>query len=395
VVILPTQRRSSEAPLPVPVQAAGTLQRPTSTTARSRSTCPASGISLQPGFWLTRWTSIRSAPPRSGPLCKGTAPTTSISRFWTASFGLCAVSDQNGLHMTADRAARPSREVTISAHLGAWVAPHPSELPDLRIQMCEQVLQPPHSREFMMRVVGGSSPLIPTISGPPDETAGIDIMGGILMARSEQRRLREAQLYWVDEDMTSLALAAAATPSHEPVQARRMPAEAGLMLFAHPIGSHDVDLAAALTSPWTTAAPDLDEELRLTFPVLGVSWSRWSPADLDLDGAPGRISWTPRTPQGAAPLTPEFDGVWLTFWTTGSKGWDSLPWTGLWHHRTCGSRMRCPVSLRSGSTHTAGSTRYHQVLGHPASPPRAVPCAPTCSVSPRAGGPVPPQQCGW
>ncbi|ANZ36024.1 hypothetical protein BBK82_08025 [Lentzea guizhouensis] len=215
--------------------------------------------------------------------------------------------------------------MTISAHLGAWVAPHPSELPDLRIQMCEQVLQPPHSREFMMRVVGGSSPLIPTISGPPEETAGIDIMGGMLMARSEQRRLRQAQLYWVDEDMTSLALAAAATPSHEPVRARRMPAEAGLMLFAHPIGSHDVDLAAALTSPWTTAAPDLDEELRLTFPVVGVSWSRWSPADLDLDGAPGRIRWTPRTPQGAAPLTPEFDGVWLTFWTTGSKGWDSLP----------------------------------------------------------------------
>lgn len=227
--------------------------------------------------------------------------------------------------MNADRAARPSREVTTSTHVGAWVAPHPSELPDLRIQMSEQVLKPPHCHEFMMRIVGGSSPLIPTISGPPEETAASDIMGGILMARSEQRRLRQAQLYWVDEDMTSLALAAAATPSHEPVRARRMPAEAGLMLFAQPIGSHDVDLAAALTSPWTTAVSDLDEELRLAFPVVGVSWSRWSPADLDLDGEPGKIRWTPRTPQGAAPLTPEFDGVWLTFWTTGSNGWDSLP----------------------------------------------------------------------
>jgi hypothetical protein len=136
--------------------------------------------------------------------------------------------------MNADRAARPRREVTISTHVGAWVAPHPSELPDLRIQMSEQVLKPPHCHEFMMRIVGGSSPLIPTISGPPEETAASDIMGGILMARSEQRRLRQAQLYWVDEDMTSLALAAAATPSHEPVRARRMPAEAGLVLFAQP-----------------------------------------------------------------------------------------------------------------------------------------------------------------
>ncbi|WNV90255.1 hypothetical protein [Umezawaea sp. Da 62-37] len=226
--------------------------------------------------------------------------------------------------MTADPAARENRQAITPIHAGAWVAPRPSELPDLRMQMCEQVLKRPHSHEFLMRLLGGSSPLIPTIAGPPEETAAIGVVGSLLMARSEQRRLRQAQLYWVDEDMTSLALAASATPSREPVRARRMPAESGLMLFAHPIGSHDVDLATALTGPWTTAAPDLDE-LWLTFPVVGVSWSRWSPADLDLDGAPGKIKWSPRTPEGAAPLTPEFDGIWLTFWTTGSKGWDSLP----------------------------------------------------------------------
>lgn len=227
--------------------------------------------------------------------------------------------------MTADPPARSNREATASARLGAWVAPDPSELPDLRIQLCEHVLQPPHCHEFTMRVIDGSSPLIPTISGPPEHTATTAITGGALMAHSEQRRLRQAQLYWIDQDMTSLALAAAATPSHEPVRARRMPAEAGLMLFAHPIGSHDTALATALTSPWTTPAPDLDKNLRLTFPVVGVSWSRWNPSDLELDRAPVKIRWTPRTPQGAAPLTPEFDGVWLTFWTTGSKGWDSLP----------------------------------------------------------------------
>jgi hypothetical protein len=147
-----------------------------------------------------------------------------------------------------------------------------------------------------MRIVGGSSPLIPSSSGPPEERAAVGIVGGLLMARGEHRRLSQAQLYRVDEDMTSLALAAAATRSHEPVRARRMPAESGLMLFAHPIGSHDIDLATAMTGPWSTAVPDLDDELRMSFPVVAVSRSRWRPADLDLDGAPGKIRWTPRTP---------------------------------------------------------------------------------------------------
>lgn len=179
-----------------------------------------------------------------------------------------------------------------SPTLGTWTAPPPSQLPELRIQMCDQVLSQPNCTEFGWRIADGSSPLLPSMSGPPDETAALGIMAGILTARSEQRRLSQAQLYWVDQDMTSLALAAAATPSHEPVKARRMPAEAGLMLFAHPIGSHDYDLASIMNGPWSTAAPGLDG-LRWTFPVVAVSWSRWAPADLDLDGAPGKIQWTP------------------------------------------------------------------------------------------------------
>ncbi|WP_189155694.1 hypothetical protein [Lentzea pudingi] len=66
-----------------------------------------------------------------------------------------------------------------------------------------------------------------------------------------------------------------------------------------------------------------------TFPVAGVSWSRLSQPDLDLDldldDAAGKIRRTPRTPHDAAPLTPEFDGVQSTFRTTGTTGWDSLP----------------------------------------------------------------------
>jgi hypothetical protein len=192
--------------------------------------------------------------------------------------------------------------------------------------MCEQVLREPDSVEFAVRITAGRSPLVPSVTGPPKRglaVEAVEIVGGALMGRCEQRRLSQAELYWVDEDMTSLALAAAATPSREPVRARRMPAESGLMLFAHPVGGHDLDLAAAVTGPWSKAVPGLDTSLRMTYPVVAVSWSRWTPADADLDGSPGLLQWTPRT--GGAPLRSEFDGVWMTFWTTGGKGWDSLP----------------------------------------------------------------------
>jgi hypothetical protein len=203
---------------------------------------------------------------------------------------------------------------------GAWVAPEPAELPDLRIEMAERVLQD-HS-EFCIRIANGDGPLVPSAPGPPMETA---VSSGLILARSEHERLRQASLYWVDEDMTSLTLAAAATPTNELVRARRMPAEAGLMVFAQPIGGHDIELSALLTGAWTTAVPNLDHELQVSFPVVAVSWSHWCPADLQSNDPSDTIRWRPRTPQGAVPLRGDVEGIWLTFWTTGTKNWERFP----------------------------------------------------------------------
>lgn len=208
----------------------------------------------------------------------------------------------------------------------AWIAPSPEALPDLRIEMSDQMTAHPHNREFWRRMVGGSFPLIPTAPSPEEQAAAYEL-GGTVMARSEQRRLREAQLYWVDEDMTSLALAAAATPPQEPVKASRMPAEAGLMLFAQPIGACDYDVSTAVTAPPYVAVPNLDDDLVLTMPIVAVSWSTWRPAHLELDTQPGKLHWSPWHPQAGlpTPLLDDFEGVWLTFWTTSALGWDTLP----------------------------------------------------------------------
>jgi len=204
-----------------------------------------------------------------------------------------------------------------------WTPPTPAELPEVRLRLREYVLSRNYM-EFALRIDFGGGAFFPTMQGPPEKTAAVGITGGMLMARREHRRLGEAQLYWVDGDMTSLALAVADIPSGEPVRARRMPAEAGLMLFAQPIGGYDLDLAASLANlghpralaPGTMVMPA---------PVVAVSWSTWTPAHLDLDGSPGVLRWNVRTPDGPVALRRDTEGVWLTFWTTGSSGWDALP----------------------------------------------------------------------
>ncbi|MEC3974904.1 hypothetical protein [Amycolatopsis sp. H20-H5] len=139
-----------------------------------------------------------------------------------------------------------------SATTGAWIAPGPDELPDLRLHMREQMLHPIQQAAFTMRVIGGSSPLFPLVSGPPSRTVAAQEEAGRVLALREHRRLGEAELFWVDADMTSLALAAAATPCAESVMARRMPAEAGLMLFAQPIGNVDYPFAETMAGPFFT-----------------------------------------------------------------------------------------------------------------------------------------------
>ncbi|MGW4112562.1 hypothetical protein ACWEFJ_16940 [Actinosynnema sp. NPDC004786] len=167
----------------------------------------------------------------------------------------------------------------------------PAELPDLRLRMREWVMTSECGHEVARRLNAGKSAITPRLFGPPEIQRASAVIGALLMARCEARRLSEAQLYWVDRDMTALTLAAADHPPREPVIARRLPAEAGLMVFSESI---DVDGGEQ---------------------VVAVSWSHWMPQHLDLDDGSGLIVWSLNTPGGAVPLHPEFDGVWLTYWT--------------------------------------------------------------------------------
>ena len=231
-----------------------------------------------------------------------------------------------------------------------WIAPSAAHLPELRIQICEQATNPLFTNTFLMRIKLRGCPLLPIPGTPAGEVTDLDVVCSQVLATCELRRVSQAQLYWADEDMTSLALAAAAVPTREPVRARRMPAETGLMMFAQPIGDVDMTLSTAVTGPWSTAVPGLDDELRMVSMIVAVSWSRWSPADLDIVNMP--IRWRMNAHNGdTTPLPYNLQGIWLTFWTTVRMGWDGLP-----------ADKPIKVDRRTGKTSTAADMAAREAL---------------------------------
>lgn len=161
----------------------------------------------------------------------------------------------------------------------------PTELPNLRLRMREHVMTTECGYELVRRLVAGKSAVVPRLAGPPEIRRTSAVTGAMLMARSEAHRLGEAQFYWVDRDMTALTLVAANCPSREPVAARRVPAEDGLVVFAEPIDEQGGER------------------------VLAVSWSHWMLQHLDLDDGSGLITWRLNTSGGEVLLHPGFDGV--------------------------------------------------------------------------------------
>lgn len=225
---------------------------------------------------------------------------------------ICSTGQDRGSHVVIIRPDMAAR----------WKAPSAAELPDMRLRLREHVLSKDNF-DFAVRVAHNRNTVFPNVDGPPESVAGVGTAGSLGVAQCERRRQGEAQLYWVDEDMTSLALAAADTPSQEPVVARRMPAEAGLMVFAHPIGGRDLDPALSMANLGYPNACEPGTSVMPT-PIVAVSWSYWTPGHLDIDGMPG-VRWSMDTPDGPTPLDSDVEGAWLTFWTPGGQGWDALP----------------------------------------------------------------------
>ncbi|NUT99185.1 MAG: hypothetical protein HOY78_44990 [Saccharothrix sp.] len=132
-----------------------------------------------------------------------------------------------------------------------YTAPAPRELPAVRLYLREVFTQPEALSFHTEMVKAGRFSLDLIRSRDPERAAQ-------LILDAERERLAQAALYWVSEEMTQVATAAAETlPEDLRIEETHQPAKQGFIVFAEPIGSYlgdvlgdrRVDIAAASWGP--------------------------------------------------------------------------------------------------------------------------------------------------
>ncbi|SEM77642.1 hypothetical protein [Streptacidiphilus jiangxiensis] len=221
----------------------------------------------------------------------------------------------------------------------AWRAADPLRLPAWRTHLRDYFRQPHVHERLALRAAAwheSQTPYVPGRSGPTT--------AGRILARQEVQRLDDARLYYADEDMTALSVAVGAKRPEEPVSIDRMPSPAGFQLFATPLGSY-----TATSREMFGVDPLPEETPTLHVPIVAVSWSIWSPTDR-IPNTP--VSWMYRTADEEQAKIPDSRGIWLTYYSTRSMGFELLP-----------PETRLGTEIRSRRAITAGD-QVRQSKGH-------------------------------
>ena len=147
-----------------------------------------------------------------------------------------------------------------------WKPPAPASVPELRAAMAHQMRSPWEIVQNAEALAAGRGSIVPPAPTPQDAAR--------ILCEQEHRRLRDAQLYFVTEEMTRLAVAAGESLPDFHLEPEDVPAPSGFVVFEEPIGSYI----------------NIDGDAPTRIPIVAVSWG---PSEL--------IPF----PQG---------GVWFTFY---------------------------------------------------------------------------------
>lgn len=148
-----------------------------------------------------------------------------------------------------------------------WNPPEPAQVPELRAALAAQMQTSFEVARTAQVIAGGHGSIIPP-SRDPEQAAK-------MLCEQEHARLTHAQLYAVTAEMTKLAVVAGESLPDFHLEPEDVPAPAGFMVFAEPIGSYINN---------DGPAPE-------RFPIVAVSWGQYS---------------RPGFPRG---------GLWITFYT--------------------------------------------------------------------------------
>lgn len=214
-----------------------------------------------------------------------------------------------------------------------WDPPDPGQLPEWRSELLDYLDSGPCKASMREALRAGRFTIVPTV---PGIDASDESVGAVLLTACERRRLENAELYYATPDMTALALAAAQTPPTEPVTLKRLPSEAGLIIFGEPIGGYTEDTGAALAN---TPFGHPGASAVITTPIVAASWSVWTPSEVALDR--GSVRWLHRGAGSAGAIPDDWSGVWVTFYSPRGL------FSGLPPETVIGT-------MRDGTTMTAG-----------------------------------------
>jgi hypothetical protein len=177
-----------------------------------------------------------------------------------------------------------------------------AQLPDIRSQLVGDLSQPPGSNPalnvYALHASGGMQvPADPTVRDPGRQAQ--------LLVDNELRRLRNAALFWVSPEMTTLCLAAApGMPSFRP-RPEDLPAPYGLIYFAAPIGGSQPWLQGTAIE-FSDGRTCLHEPPASGYLVCAATWGPWDEG--------GR--W-------------KHGGTWFTFYTGGGTVEEMLQIHGI------------------------------------------------------------------
>ncbi|WP_346056965.1 hypothetical protein [Amycolatopsis dongchuanensis] len=172
---------------------------------------------------------------------------------------------------------------------GRWNPPAPRELPSVREALADS-LRNPFQLQALVYNLANQRGTMPGLSGDLRRDAA-------QLLEQERGRLAAAELFYVTEDMTRLALAAAETLPVHNLHPEDVPAEHGFVVFAEPIGAYLPD-----------ALPDTPPD---ALDVVTIVAASWGPLEGVLEGDPGvwLTFWSASDPESEIPLLMKYRGM--------------------------------------------------------------------------------------
>lgn len=203
-----------------------------------------------------------------------------------------------------------------------WSPPDPKQLPEIRARLAEATITPDAHMKMRTMVSYGKATALPYF--PHARGERFESLAAAALCRSEYARLWQAKPYFVNDDMTSLAVALGTKPPKTPVKPGRAPSPYGFMVFAEPIGGYTQSMADVLAGSDFTDPADIS----VTTPIVAVAWSPFDPARVEGladDSVDGVARWAYQDLEGIHAIPPEHPGgVWITFYTPSESPFSSL-----------------------------------------------------------------------